>query len=154
MWGKITIQMDRLWLHGLYGLYGPRCLLSPERPLNLITHSLMLIKKEDPRTFCDEFGFWWTHWGFNNESVSLVSVDSGNDLELTQYSFIIKLTLGTNLNENLILIKQIIFQETAFENFFKHSRRIHLKMSAKWWPFCSSVNQLNTGPLKHCGGPC
>ena len=25
---------------GLYGLYGPRCPLSPERPSNLITHSL------------------------------------------------------------------------------------------------------------------
>ena len=31
--------MYRLWVHGLYGLYGPRCLLSPERLLNLITHS-------------------------------------------------------------------------------------------------------------------
>ena len=29
----------RLWLHGFYGLYGPRCPLTPERPLNLITHS-------------------------------------------------------------------------------------------------------------------
>ena len=32
--------MYRLRLHGLYGLYGPHCLLSPERPLNLITHPL------------------------------------------------------------------------------------------------------------------
>ena len=40
MWGKIMIPMYRLWLHGLYELYGPRCPLSPERPLNLITHSL------------------------------------------------------------------------------------------------------------------
>ena len=37
MWGEIMIAMYRLWLHDLYGLYGPRCLLSPERPLNLIT---------------------------------------------------------------------------------------------------------------------
>ena len=29
------------WLHGLYG---PRCSLSPERPLNLITHSLKASK--------------------------------------------------------------------------------------------------------------
>ena len=29
-----------LWLHSLYGLYGPHCPLSPERLLNLITHSL------------------------------------------------------------------------------------------------------------------
>ena len=39
MWGKIMIPMYRLWLDDLYGLYGPRCPLSPERPLNLITHS-------------------------------------------------------------------------------------------------------------------
>ena len=35
----MKIQMYRLWLHGLYGLYGTRCPLSPEMPLNLITHS-------------------------------------------------------------------------------------------------------------------
>ena len=40
MWGKIMIPMYRLWLHSLYGLHGPRCPQSPERPLNLITHSL------------------------------------------------------------------------------------------------------------------
>ena len=40
MWGKIMIPMYRLWLHSLYGLYGPCCQLSTERPLNLITHSL------------------------------------------------------------------------------------------------------------------
>ena len=40
MWGKIIIPIYRLWLHGLYGLYGPCCLLSPERLLNFITHSL------------------------------------------------------------------------------------------------------------------
>ena len=37
MWGNIMISMYRLWLHGLYG---PRCPLSPERLLNLITHTL------------------------------------------------------------------------------------------------------------------
>ena len=42
MWGKIMIPMYRLWLRSLYGLYGPRCLLSPKRLLNLITHSLSL----------------------------------------------------------------------------------------------------------------
>ena len=36
MWGKIMILMYRLWWHGLYGLYGPRCLLSPEMPLDFI----------------------------------------------------------------------------------------------------------------------
>ena len=37
MWGKIMIPMYRLLLHSLYG---PWCLLSTERQLNLITHSL------------------------------------------------------------------------------------------------------------------
>ena len=37
--------MFRLRLHGfLYGLYGPRRPLSPERLLNLITHSLPEIR--------------------------------------------------------------------------------------------------------------
>ena len=44
MWGKITIPMYRLWLHDLYGLYGPRprCPLSSKRPINLISLSLSL----------------------------------------------------------------------------------------------------------------
>ena len=41
MWGKIIIPMYRLWLHGLYGLYGPQCLLSPKRLINLISLSLV-----------------------------------------------------------------------------------------------------------------
>ena len=40
MWGKILIPMYRLWLHSLYGLYGPRCPLSPKRSINLISLSL------------------------------------------------------------------------------------------------------------------
>ena len=30
------ISMNRLWLHGLYGLHGPRCLPSLERPFKLM----------------------------------------------------------------------------------------------------------------------
>ena len=41
MWRKIMIPVYRLWLHCLYGLYGPHCLLSPERLLDLITHWLL-----------------------------------------------------------------------------------------------------------------
>ena len=47
MWGKIIIPMYRLWLNGLYGLYGPRCPLSAKRPINLIslsfTHGALLL---------------------------------------------------------------------------------------------------------------
>ena len=35
----VMIPICRLWLHGLYGLNGPRCPLSSKRSLNLITHS-------------------------------------------------------------------------------------------------------------------
>ena len=42
MWGKIIIPMYRLWLSGLYGLYGLRCPLSSKRPINLISLSLSL----------------------------------------------------------------------------------------------------------------
>ena len=42
MWGKIIIPMYRLWLNGLYGLYGPRYPLSSKRPINLISLSLSL----------------------------------------------------------------------------------------------------------------
>ena len=45
MWGKIIIPMYRLRLNGLYGLYGPRCPLSSERPINLISLSLSHIWK-------------------------------------------------------------------------------------------------------------
>ena len=44
MRGKIMIPMYRLWLHGLYGLYVHRWSQSPERPLNLISHSLPLLR--------------------------------------------------------------------------------------------------------------
>ena len=62
------ITVYRLWLHGLYRLYGPCCPLSPERPLNLITHSLPW------RLYCDcdllFFSYlmisdgtpWWLCW--------------------------------------------------------------------------------------------
>ena len=39
MWGKIIITMYRLWLSGLYGLYGTRCPLSSKRAINLISLS-------------------------------------------------------------------------------------------------------------------
>ena len=41
MWVNIIVPMYRLWLHSLYGLYGPHHPLSPERPLNLITHFIV-----------------------------------------------------------------------------------------------------------------
>ena len=35
-----TFARKTVRLFGLYGLHGPRCSLSPKRPLNLVTHSL------------------------------------------------------------------------------------------------------------------
>ena len=39
MWGKIIIPIYRLWLNGLYGLYGSQCPLFSKRPINLISLS-------------------------------------------------------------------------------------------------------------------
>ena len=35
LWGKIMIPMYRLWLHSLFGLYGPWCPLSPQNAVKL-----------------------------------------------------------------------------------------------------------------------
>ena len=46
MWGKIIIPMYRLWLHGLYGLYGPLLSCVPKKAdkLNLsLSHSQVRI---------------------------------------------------------------------------------------------------------------
>ena len=59
------IPMYRLWLHGLCGLYGPCCRLSPEKLLNLINHSLT----HSP---------WWLH---QMETFStLLAICAGNSL--------------------------------------------------------------------------
>ena len=49
MWGKIIIPMYRLWLHSLYGLYGPRCPLSSKRPINLISLSPYNSAVDEPK---------------------------------------------------------------------------------------------------------
>ena len=86
MWGKIIIPMYKLWLNGLYGLYGPRCPLFSKRPINLISLSLSL-------------GAW-----------------SAPSLYLNQCWNIVDWTIGSilqwNHNRNLC----IYIQENAFEN--------------------------------------
>ena len=56
MWGKIIIPVYRLWLNGLYGLYGPRCPLSSKRPINLISLSPFntLRPRQNGRHFADD----------------------------------------------------------------------------------------------------
>ena len=59
----------RLWLHSLYGLYGPRCPLSLKRLINLISLSLVpcLVTGLWISTvigFCVEMG--WMLWNDNN----------------------------------------------------------------------------------------
>ena len=76
-----------IWLHSLYGLYGPRCLPSPERPLNLITHSLhtdmtqvveILMEDKDLSILHSQYyGCWWPSdtrsQGINNHDIDLLS---------------------------------------------------------------------------------
>ena len=58
MWGKIMTLVYRLWLHGLYGLYGPCCLVSPERLLNLITRPLSWLTKGTIKLSITGHLFW------------------------------------------------------------------------------------------------
>ena len=65
MWGKIIIPMYRLWLSGLYG---PRCPLSPKRPINLISLSLQVNHKDNIH-----IQYYWALWG---ESIQWLLMDS------------------------------------------------------------------------------
>ena len=56
MWGKIIIPMYRLWLNGLYGLYGPWCPLSSKRPINWISLSLKGVDTNS--IFCGGCSSW------------------------------------------------------------------------------------------------
>ena len=57
MWGKIMITMYRLWWHGLYGLYGPRCPLS-QKALKLTPHlGLTLFCRSSPGPIREIEGF-------------------------------------------------------------------------------------------------
>ena len=57
MWGKIMIPMYRLWLHGLYGLYGlavPRKAIEFTRSLaRSLTHSLNNLETTEITLFTD-----------------------------------------------------------------------------------------------------
>ena len=54
------IPMYRLWLHSLYGLYGPHCPLSPDRLLSKLTHSLTHSPTHPPTH--PDVACWLTHW--------------------------------------------------------------------------------------------
>ena len=107
----LMIPMYRLRSHGLYGLYGPRCPLSPERPLTL------------------------THWGRGTHICvrKLTIISSVNGLSpgrrqaiiWTNDGILLTEPLGTNFSEILIEIHTFSF------------KKMHLKMSSgNWWPFC------------------
>ena len=79
------IPMCRLWLHGLYWLYGPHCPLSPERPLNLITHSwhgyifsitghLSSVQSFDAFFIVSPHYFWTISWVASEMSHSILAI--------------------------------------------------------------------------------
>ena len=85
MWGKIIIPMYMLWLHSLYG---PRCPLSPKRPINLISLSLCVTMVGWVDVLDNDWGefrhqraidisrYIWHHMA----SEILVNIGSGNGL--------------------------------------------------------------------------
>ena len=115
----LMIPMYRLQLHGLYGLYGPRCPLSPERPLTL------------------------THWGWVTHicvrKLTIIGSDNGllpgrrQAIIWTNDGILLTEPLGTNFSEILIKIHTFSF------------KKMHLKMSSgNWWPFCLGLSLLIT----------
>ena len=67
MWGKIIIPMYRLWLHGLYGLYGSQCPLPPpqkkkkkkkKKQTNLISPSLSHRRQSQTDGWKNTLWFW------------------------------------------------------------------------------------------------
>ena len=114
---KIIIPMYRLWLHGLYGLYGPQCLLSPKRPINL------------------------THWGRVTHicvgNLTIIGPDNGlspgrrQAINRTNAGILLIGTLGTNFSEILIEILIVSFKKMCFK-----------VSSAKRRPFCLGLNVL------------
>ena len=151
MWGKIMIPMYRLWLHSLYGLYGPRYPLSPERPLNLITHSLTPPPLWGYYCYCttwhktlifvyekhDKRSSYLTHWGRETHIwvSKLTIIGSDNDLSPGRRQAII----WTNAVILLIAPLGTNFSEIVIEIYTFSFMKMHLKMSSgKWWPFLSA----------------
>ena len=161
MWGKIMIPMYRLWLHDLYGLYGPRCLLSQKRPLTLISHSLSILQT----IFCPSyhngnnimkiiidtilrcvFQSSLSHWGRVTHicvgNLTIIGSDNGlspsrrQAIIWTNAGILLIGSLGTNFSETLIGIQTFSY------------KKMHLKVpSAKWLPFCLGLNVLNQASL-------
>ena len=98
MWGKITIPMYRLWLHGLYGLYGPWCSLSPKRPLNLITHSLSLMTLHP-----HPFSISLSHSQYHPRSLT-------SSFTLTHYIDVIMTTVASQIT-SLTVVYSIVYSD-------------------------------------------
>ena len=119
MWGKIIIPMYRLWLNGLYGLYGPRCPLSSKRPINLISLSLSIVMDLQN----DFMGNWmisntfympnWLWW-----QITLAMFLLG-DREL--YINIKKICLGFHICSHLLKVLRILIWFTIFRNVCEFS---------------------------------
>ena len=137
MWGKMMIPMYRLWLHGLYGLYGPRCPLSPERLLNLITHSLLtvwyigaiILKKEIHICYLAPF-IWLLLWLIIPKVPICFSVSVSIEMDVSQWSVLLhsKYTNTPTLDIVYALL-QIIY--------------IYIWLSARLWYLPSPFIRIN-----------
>ena len=91
MWRKIIISMYRLWLHSLYGLYGPRCPMSPKRPIDLISLCLVFFVR-----LCLSY-----------QTVSIVTILCGNCC--FQYQLCLFTIFFSQYHEFLCNIAQVYF---------------------------------------------
>ena len=129
MWGKIIIPMYRLWLHSLYGLYGPQCPLSPKRLINL--NFLSSLKES-----------WFDHnftSGFGGISLCLVS------------SLYMYMSLSVVVNSQMILIDLLYkffmkvmhhwcTQTRPQDEVSSHYDVITGKCFLHYWPFVRGIH--------------
>ena len=121
MWGKIIIPMYRLWLNGLYGLYGPRCPLFSKRPINLISLSLSEVLADDKSALVQVMARCHSATSHYLKQWWLVIIDSGYvaclvpSYYLNQCQLFVNWTFSYTHHWNLYQIATIFLQENAIE---------------------------------------
>ena len=115
--------MIPMWLHGLYGQYGPRCLLSPERPLNSFTHTLTCFTTI---RLCQSHGmFRWY--------IYMWHVTAYNPILLSSCCIHIKIMVITYVWVTTILV--VWWRESLWQIYIKQQRQgPWLMMTTPCWP--------------------
>ena len=109
----MLLPMYRLWLHGLHELNGPRCPLSPERLLNLITLTHTALNSPVIQLDTSKYGSFYPEYILYVISISMSP---------TIIKYIIMVSLFGIINHSLLCLihwgldKMAAFLQTTFSN--------------------------------------